>query len=191
METCTNQEIPMLHLSLASYTLLVLILPARAEAPKALRRIYVPTPSAAADKMLELAMLTRADVVAQPGCTDASVLAAAAKRYGCKARGCEDRADWVKTAERTAKLHGVADRVTIEEKNLRDFDYKGATVVCFYLLPENLEALEPELAKLPKGTRIVCHDYDLPHSKADRQVVFKGPQREHWFYLYTLPLRKR
>src|SRR5262249_2378907 len=80
-----------------------------------------------------------------------------------------------------------ADRVTVREQDLRDFDYQGVTVVCLYLLPENIEALEPALAKLGKGARIVCHDYPLPGYKADQVVQFKAATREHTLYLFTLP----
>ena len=44
--------------------------------------------------------------------------------------------------------------------------------------------------KLKPGTRIVAHDYPFPNMKADQIVEFRGPNREHTLYMWTLKKRE-
>jgi outer membrane protein assembly factor BamB len=48
---------------------------------------FVPTPHDVVAKMLELARVTKDDVVADLGCGDGRIVVAAAKKYGCRAIG--------------------------------------------------------------------------------------------------------
>jgi hypothetical protein len=66
-------------------------------------------------------------------------------------------------------------------------DLEKATVIAFYMLPEFMEKLEPQVLKrLKPGTRLVAHDYWFPNIKADHVVEFQGPSREHTLYLWTV-----
>ena len=47
--------------------------------------IFVPTPQEVVDKMLELAKVTKDDIVYDLGCGDGRIVVTAAKKYGCKA----------------------------------------------------------------------------------------------------------
>src|SRR5262249_48687767 len=58
--------------------------------------IFVPTPRDVVDKMLELAQVTRKDVVYDLGSGDGRIVIAAAKKYGCKAVGYEIDSELVK-----------------------------------------------------------------------------------------------
>ena len=49
--------------------------------------IYVPTPQRVVDKMLELARVTKDDLVYDLGCGDGRIVVTAAKRYGARAVG--------------------------------------------------------------------------------------------------------
>jgi acetyl-CoA C-acetyltransferase len=48
------------------------------------------------------------------------------------------------------------------------------------------ETTMEKLAKLKPGTRIVAHDYPFPELTADQIVEFKGPNRDHTLYLWTI-----
>ncbi|UCF14007.1 MAG: hypothetical protein JSW59_11400, partial [Phycisphaerales bacterium] len=49
--------------------------------------VYVPTPQAVVDKMLELAQVTKDDLLYDLGCGDGRIVVTAAKKYGCRAVG--------------------------------------------------------------------------------------------------------
>src|SRR5205823_14383870 len=49
--------------------------------------IFVPTPQEVVDKMLEVAKVTKDDVVYDLGCGDGRIVCTAARKYGCKAVG--------------------------------------------------------------------------------------------------------
>ena len=49
--------------------------------------VYVPTPNDVAEKMLELAKVTKTDVVYDLGCGDGRIVVTAAKKYGCRGVG--------------------------------------------------------------------------------------------------------
>ena len=40
--------------------------------------------------------------------------------------------------------------------------------------------------RLPKGARIVSHDFRFPNWEPDAVVEFQGPERSHNLYLYTV-----
>ena len=67
----------------------------------------------------------------------------------------------------------------------------GASVVMFYMLPEFMEKLEPQVLKrLKPGTRLVAHDYPFPNLKPEQVVELEGPNREHTLYMWTVPEKK-
>ncbi len=49
--------------------------------------IFVPTPQEVVDKMLEMAKVTKDDIVYDLGCGDGRIVVTAAKKYGCTAYG--------------------------------------------------------------------------------------------------------
>ena len=68
---------------------------------------------------------------------------------------------------RTMKKFAVMeDQVEFRQGNaLKVKDLPKATVVTFYMLPEFMEKLEPQLKNLKPGTRLVAHDYPFPNVK--------------------------
>src|SRR5689334_12344053 len=67
--------------------------------------LFVPTPMAAVEKMLEVAKITKKDLVYDLGCGDGRIVCTAAKKYGCKAMGFDVDSDRIKDSEaRKAKL---------------------------------------------------------------------------------------
>jgi uncharacterized protein (TIGR03000 family) len=156
--------------------------------------IYVPTPQDVVDKMLELANVKKDDVVWDLGCGDGRIPVTAAKKYGCKAMGFDIDPERIKDSLANVEKNKVKDLVTIEKKDIFTLDLsKGPTVVTLYLLPDLNVKLIPQLEKLPKGARIVSHDFDMKGVTPDKvvKVTPKGDnEREHTIYLWTVPLKK-
>lgn len=167
----------------------------KASEPKPARTpdvIYVPTPHEVVAKMLEMAKVTKDDVVYDLGCGDGRIVVAAAKKYGCKAYGFDIDPQRVKEARANVKKNKVEHLVTIEQKDIFELDLSPASVVTLYLLPSLNVKLIPQLEKLKPGSRIVSHDFDMEGVKPDQRVEFQAKRdgSSHTIYLWTTPLKK-
>ncbi|MCS6852382.1 MAG: methyltransferase domain-containing protein [Gemmataceae bacterium] len=155
--------------------------------------IYVPTPQEVVEKMLELAEVTKNDVVYDLGCGDGRIVVTAAKKYGARAVGFDVDPERIKESLENVKKAGVENLVTIKKEDIFTQDLSGATVVTLYLLPELNVKLIPQLEKLKPGSRIVSHDFDMKGMKPKKVVKFTPPgegQREHVLYLWIIPFEK-
>jgi len=150
--------------------------------------IYVPTPQPVVDKMLDMAKVTKEDIVFDLGCGDGRVVATAAKKYGAKGVGVDIDPERIKDSDKTVEKLGVKNLVEIRQGDaLKVKDLERATVVMLYMLDEFMRKLEPIAKKrLPKGARIVSHDFRFPEWQPDQVVEFQGPDRQHTLYLYTV-----
>ncbi len=150
--------------------------------------VYVPTPDAVVAKMLELAKVSKDDVVYDLGSGDGRIVITAAQKFGTTGVGIELRPELVQEARENAKKAGVSDRVQILQQDLFQTDISKATVVTLYLLPQLNVKLRPLLFKqLKPGTRIVSHDFDMGEWKPDQVVQVQGPGRMHTVYFWTIP----
>jgi SAM-dependent methyltransferase len=136
-----------------------------AKKPKTPDVIYVPTPQAVVDKMLEMAEVKAGDIVYDLGCGDGRIVVTAAKKYGVKAIGYDIDPQRVKEARENVKTAGVEHLVRIEEADVFTLDLTGASVITLYLLPSLNVRLMPQLAKLKPGSRIVSHNFDMRGAK--------------------------
>lgn len=155
--------------------------------------IYVPTPQPVVDKMLELAQVTKNDLVYDLGCGDGRIVVTAAKKYGCKAVGYDIARKRIKESLANVEENNVGHLVTIEQKDIFTLDLSKANVVTLYLLPELNVKLIPQLEKLKPGSRIVSHDFDMRGVKPDKVVEVSVDDEyhdEHTIYLWTTPLKK-
>ncbi len=153
--------------------------------------IYVPTPQAVVDKMLEMAGVKKDDVVYDLGCGDGRIVVTAAKKYGCKAVGFDIDPDRIKEARENVRKNGVGDLVTIKQEDIFKQDLSKASVVTLYLLPELNVKLIPQLEKLKPGSRIVSHDFDMKGVKPKQTFnMHANDDREHTIYLWVTPLEK-
>jgi len=153
---------------------------------------YVVTPHDVVARMLELARVGPEDVVYDLGCGDGRILIAAAKNYGCRAVGFDLDRLRVAEARANADREGVADRVTVEQKDVLKADLRAATVVTIYLGTELNRRLIPQLEQLPPGARIVSHNFGIGDFEPDETVrmTSREDHEEHLVYLWTCPLRK-
>jgi precorrin-6B methylase 2 len=156
------------------------------------RIIYVPTDQTVVEKMLDMAKVSKKDVVFDLGCGDGRVVCTAAKKFGAKGVGVDIDPERIKDCMETMKKFGVTkEQVDIRQGDaLKVKDLDRASVIMLYMLPEFMEKLEPQIAKLKPGTRIVAHDYPFPNTKPDEVVEYKGPSREHTLYLWVLKEKK-
>ncbi len=122
--------------------------------------VWVPTPSAMVEQMLDLARVTSKDFVIDLGSGDGRNVIAAAKR-GAQALGVEFDAELVALARRRATLAGVEDRASFVQGDMYEADISRATVLALFLLPHNLSKLMPRFLELPPGTRIVSNTYRI------------------------------
>src|SRR5262245_58948375 len=84
--------------------------------------VWVPTPQATVDKMLEMAKITPQDYLIDLGSGDGRTVITAAKR-GLKAHGIEYNQDMVDLSKRNATAEGVADRATFAKADLFQSDF--------------------------------------------------------------------
>jgi tRNA G37 N-methylase Trm5 len=152
--------------------------------------IFVPTPDEVVAKMLELAQVTRKDVVYDLGCGDGRIVVAAAK-LGCKAYGFDVDPNRIKEAKANVAENKVGKRATIAQKDIFTLDLSKANVITLYLLPTLNVKLIPQLEKLKPGSRIVSHDFDMQGVTPDQVVDVKDSNGYgHTVYLWTTPLKK-
>ncbi len=153
---------------------------------------YVVTPHDVVARMLELARVGPEDVVYDLGCGDGRILIAAAKNYGCRAVGFDLDRLRVAEARANAAREGVADRVTVEQKDVLKVDLRAATVVTIYLGTELNRRLIPQLEQLPAGARIVSHNFGVGDFAPEQMVrmTSREDHAEHLIYLWACPLKK-
>ena len=128
--------------------------------------VWVPTPQALVDKMLDMAKLTSKDFVIDLGSGDGRTVITAAKR-GAKAHGIEYNPDMVELAKRNAAKEGVSDRATFAKADLFESDFSQAQVITMFILSSINMKLRPKILDLKPGTRIVSNTFDMGEWKAD------------------------
>src|SRR5256712_12047913 len=79
--------------------------------------VWVPTPQALVDKMLDMAKVTSQDYVIDLGSGDGRTVITAAKR-GTQAHGIEYNPDMVELSKRNAASEGGGDRATFAKADL-------------------------------------------------------------------------
>ena len=129
--------------------------------------VWVPTPQALVDKMLDMAKVTPSDYVIDLGSGDGRTVMTAVKR-GARALGIEYNPDMVALAQRNAAKDGLADRAEFMKADLFQADLSRATVITMFLLPDINVRLRPTLLKLKPGTRIVSNTFTMGDWTPDR-----------------------
>jgi SAM-dependent methyltransferase len=154
--------------------------------------VFIPTPQNIVDEMLELAKVTKDDLVYDLGCGDGRIVVTAAKRYGCKAVGYDIDPKRVRESQENVEKNKVGHLVRIEQKNIFSIDLSKADVITLYLLPELNVKLIPQLEKLKPGSRIVSHNFAMKGVRPDKVVKINSDEDifGHEIYLWTSPLKK-
>ena len=132
--------------------------------------VWVPTPQALVDKMLDMAKVTPKDYVIDLGSGDGRTVITAAKR-GSKALGIEYNPDMVELSKRNAAKEGVSDKANFVKADLFESDFSQAQVITMFLLPSINIKLRPKILDLKPGTRIVSNSFDMEDWKADETAT--------------------
>jgi hypothetical protein len=128
--------------------------------------VWVPTPQALVDKMLDMADVTSQDFVMDLGSGDGRTVITAAKR-GARAMGIEYNPNMVELSKRNATKEGVGDKATFVKADLFETDLSKATVITMFLLPDINLKLRPKILNLKPGTRIVSNTFTMEDWMAD------------------------
>ena len=155
--------------------------------------VFVPTPHDVVAKMLEVAKVSKDDVVFDLGCGDGRIVATAAKKFGCKGVGFDVNPVRVKESLATVDQFNVPHLVKIEKKNIFNVDLSEASVITLYLLPGLNRKLIPQLEKMKPGSRIVSHEYNgMTGIKPDKtiEIISREDNTEHTIYLWTIPFKR-
>jgi precorrin-6B methylase 2 len=129
--------------------------------------VWVPTPQALVDRMLDIAKVTATDFVMDLGSGDGRTVITAAKR-GATAMGVEFNPDMVELSKRAAQKEGVTNKATFVQGDLFKADLSKATVITMFLLPSINMQLRPSLLNLKPGTRIVSNTFTMEDWQADQ-----------------------
>jgi predicted RNA methylase len=141
--------------------------------------------------MLGLAKVGPEDLVYDLGSGDGRIVITAAKRHACKAIGVEIDRELVDLSRTGAEKAGVEELVTIESGDIFEVDLSKADVVAVYLLPKQLADLMDQFSKLPKGTRIVSHQFKIPGVEPNQSIQVESDEdgAVHDLHLWIAPLQ--
>jgi SAM-dependent methyltransferase len=167
--------------------LLVVAVPVLAQAPQEVKQqpfqpqvgqggkdvVWVPTPQALVEKMLDMAQVTPQDFVMDLGSGDGRTVITAAKR-GARALGIEYNPDMVALSKQNAAKAGVSDRADFMKADLFETDLSKATVITLFLLPDINRKLRPKILDLRPGTRIVSNTFTMEDWDPDEQATIDG-----------------
>jgi precorrin-6B methylase 2 len=135
--------------------------------------VWVPTPQALVEKMLDLAKVTPQDFLMDLGSGDGRTVITAAKR-GLRAQGIEYNPDMVELSKKNATAAGVADKATFVKADLFETDFSKAQVVTMFLLPSINLRLRPTILDMKPGTRIVSNSFTMDDWQADATTTVEG-----------------
>jgi hypothetical protein len=138
--------------------------------------LWVPSPNAMTDGMLEMAKVTPRDVVMDLGSGDGRVVLAAAKR-GARGIGVEFNGDLVEVSKRNAAAAHLSDKTTFIQADiftLSKADLSPATVILLFLRTDLNLRLRPKLLDLKPGTRIVSNTFTMGDWEPDDIALIGG-----------------
>jgi len=145
--------------------------------------IWVPTNDALVERMLRMAKTTSSDLVYDLGAGDGKIAIAAAKKFGARSVGVEYNPEMAKFAQCMVKVEGVSDRTKVIQGDIFETDFRDATVVTLYLLPELNLRLRPTLLKMKPGTRVVSHSFLMDDWEPDE----RSTTEDGYAYMWIVP----
>ena len=132
--------------------------------------VWVPTPQAVVDRMLDMAKVTKDDFLIDLGSGDGRTVITAAKR-GARAVGIEYNPDMVALSKRNAEAAGVGSRAQFQKADLFQTDLSKATVITMFLLPDINLKLRPKILSLKPGTRVVSNTFTMGEWQPDQTAT--------------------
>lgn len=161
-------------LSVAFVTCLLLAgLPVAAQESEVHKDVpYVPTPPEVVEAMLKLGNVHSGDIHYDLGCGDGRIVVTAVQKFhATRGTGYDIDPERIKEANENAKQAGVTDKTKFILGNLFEADFKDASIVTLYLLPDVNLRLRPKLLKdLKVGSRIVSHQFNMGEWEPDEKI---------------------
>jgi SAM-dependent methyltransferase len=148
--------------------------------------VWVPTPEALVEKMLDLAKVGPSDFVIDLGSGDGRNVIGAAKR-GARALGVEYNPDMVELSRRNAEAAGVSDKAKFERGDMYEADISKASVMALFLLPSNMLVLRPKFLALAPGSRIVSNTFLIADWSPDVSERIESCEQWCEAHLYIVP----
>ena len=133
--------------------------------------VWVPTNDPLVTRMLDMAKVSKNDLVYDLGAGDGKIAIAAAKQFGARAVGVEYSPEMAQLAQCMVRAEGVGDKVKVIQGDIFETDFSSATVVTLYLLPELNLRLRPTILKMKPGTRVVSHSFLMDDWRPDESSV--------------------
>jgi hypothetical protein len=137
--------------------------------------VWVPSPQALVDKMLDMAKVTAKDYVMDLGSGDGRTVITAAK-LGATAVGVEYNPDMVELSTKNAAAAGVGTKATFVKADIFETDLSKATVITMFLLPQINLKLRPKILDLKPGTRIVSNTFTMDDWTPDDTYSVSKPE---------------
>lgn len=151
--------------------------------------VWVPTPQALVDKMLDMAKVTPKDYLMDLGSGDGRTVITAAKR-GLHAEGIEYNPDMVELSIKNAQAAGVANLAKFTKADLFATDFSKADVITMFLLPSINMKLRPTILDMKPGTRIVSNSFDMEDWEPDqRETVTQNCETWCTAMLWIVPAK--
>ena len=150
--------------------------------------VWVPTPQALVEKMLDMAKLTPKDYLIDLGSGDGRTVITAAKR-GSKALGIEYNPEMVELSKRAAAKEGVSDKASFTKADLFESDFSQAQVITMFLLSSINMKLRPKILDLKPGTRIVSNTFDMGEWKPDETANISNCNSWCTAHLWIVPAK--
>lgn len=125
---------------------------------------YVPTPQEVVDAMLQLAGVSKEDVVYDLGCGDGRIVVTAVAKFGAKRGvGFDIDPQRIRESKANAREHRVEDKVEFRQGDVLDIkDLSSASLVTLYMSEDMNLRLRPILQKsLKPGARVVSHRFTM------------------------------
>jgi SAM-dependent methyltransferase len=157
----------------ALFCVLVAGIPVVAQEPEVHKDVpYVPTPPEVVEAMLKLGNVHTGDIHYDLGCGDGRIVVMAVQKFGAvRGTGYDIDPQRIKEANENARQAGVTDKAKFVIGNLFEADFRDASIVTLYLLPDVNLKLRPKLLKdLKVGSRIVSHQFSMGDWEPDKKI---------------------
>src|SRR5262245_25094825 len=152
--------------------------------------VWVPTSPELLEKMLDMAKITSSDFVMDLGSGDGRNVIAAAKR-GARGLGVEYNPDMVELSTRLANDAGVGHLAKFVQGDMYEADVSQASAFVLFLLPVNMNKLEPKFLAAKPGTRIVANTFKFDEWEPDVREQLQDGTCSSWCeaLLWIVPAR--
>jgi len=150
--------------------------------------VWVPTPDALVQRMLDMAKATPQDYLIDLGSGDGRTVIAAARR-GLRAHGIEYNPEMVSLARQNAKVAGVTERATFAQADLFASDFSKAQVLTMFLLPSINMKLRPTILNMRPGTRVVSNSFTMEDWQPDQSATLDNCASWCTAHLWIVPAK--